>query len=395
MCPRPTGSVWPSCSSRRTSHSDGGFGNGGGFVQAQTVVQADEFVSTNFSNANETGFDLNSGSTTDNFGTPANTIQVYTGFFIGPPTSNHISFVWNGSQATTLYYSGDAAETFPGEVRANDTVPGQPTLNIAPPRLANGRSFLSMESAQATTPATMFFGTAGETTPTGWDVTGYALFGDVPSGDLWTVDIENTNSVVHKDPGLVIGDNSTPGARLRVSQNELFAINGAGTPQTLFLNERNDEGAAGSVANLLMRARSAVVAGPVTPGTSFAAQATLTNVTCPASGVLAITLKFTVTGNTALVAGSFIAGCPNVANVTQSTTPFAATAARSAQANGTWLGGAGGASNLVTLSTTVVATGLGAAGDNLTVTGQFEQASASGTNSFQVSKIELSVVPSL
>ncbi|HWW95520.1 MAG TPA: hypothetical protein VN375_19275 [Vicinamibacteria bacterium] len=115
------------------------------------------------------------------------------------------------------------------------------------------------------------------------------------------------------------------------------------------------------------------------PSTQF----TNIGITCPVSGVLAITfcLQYGVGSATAT---DFLAAAVVVTNITRSTTPFAASDTHSVAAFGTGL-------TVATLSRTVLATAVGNAGDSIAVT---LQARSSKSGGYFVERTDLTVIPS-
>lgn len=296
----------------------------------------------------------------------------------------------NGSGQPTLAFNSGSGEALPAEIFASPGSP--PTFGIQSAKESNGTVNLDLAPSENTSaiPALANFFTSGETAPTGYNgVKAFHNIGGADASDVWQTIIVNTNGVATGHQALILGDNITPGNILQVSTNELLALNGSAVPQPFHLNENAAATAWAGVTNKSLRQQSTTVTGSVTPGAGgYTSFISITGVPCPASGVGTVTLRFLVTPGASMTTNSFVAGCPNIANTTQSTTPFAATDNRCAQVDGSWLTSSG----LITVSTTVTATALGNPGDLLTISGQFHQQATTG---FTVSRIELVWLPSL
>lgn len=373
-----------------------------------STITAGDLQSANFSNAGMTGFDLNGTSSTDAAGTPANTIQLYSTLVIGPLSGQHIKEEMNAGQPQINFYSGLAGETssaglFSGALSGRPTVP---FMGIASAVMANGYDTWELVPSPATSGGTAFpavanLVTLNTTVPTGYAIKGFANIGGAASADVWTLSVQNPNKAntfvgTTAEMPFVVGDVVTPGARLGLSQNEIVAFNGTAASQTLFLNDSVDSSFLGGVVNRLLRATS--VSSGSAAATNIAATAyaalpspinTASVITCPASGVITVSIAAQVGQNAATVVGDFVALCVNVANTTQGTTPFAATDSRCATWTAIIAGGAGG--NL-TLSRTYTIPNCGNVGDSLTVS-VFGRVGVA--NRFFAQRTELSVVPSL
>lgn len=106
----------------------------GSTIIGGTIIGGD-IQSTNFSNTAHTGFDLNATASTDAAGTPANTIQIYSAFQVGPTAGDHLTLNYTGGFAQINFYSGTTRETSFGAVFATaDPVDGTwPILAIQSP----------------------------------------------------------------------------------------------------------------------------------------------------------------------------------------------------------------------------------------------------------------------
>lgn len=365
------------------------FTNGGGFVQANTQIIAEEFTSSNFSNANQTGFDLNSGATTDSEGTPPNTIQVYSNLIVGPPTGNHLDLTYGSGQAQLELFSGDAAETLHASVYTDDSIPGRPSLNLFPPQLGNGQEQVHIVAGTATVPAIFAVETAGMTLPTGYAIDGLVQVGGAAT-DVWTLEVSNTNKINTAFPGLVVGDNFTPGNRLLISTNEIAAETGAGLSTPLYLNDSVDNSYHGTLLSRDMRHASGFDATQYNPTNAYTNPTTISMVIpCPASGVATVLLKFCVVASAAVVIGDFLVGSITITN-SRLGVVFAASDNRGAEIDGNWIGTNAG--DITTLSYNLTATALGAAGDTLTITPRYRQGT---TGHYNIKKTEMSAIPSL
>jgi hypothetical protein len=297
----------------------------GSTITGGTIVGGD-IQSANFSNTADTGFDFNGTASTDSAGTPANTMQIYTGFIVGPSTGNNIQLTYSSSQAAVDFFTGNAADTVSAAITATTfTQSGSgrtiSNINILSATEANGHAALTLQPSGGTTaadfPAEVLASTIGETAPSGWNgVTGRLYLGANGTTDIWQQVVTNENSVISSgntlgNPPLVLGDLYTPRSRLFVSVSELLTVNGSGNVATLYLNENNAEAVAGSLANKAMRAQysrdTTSRAGLTSTATSpfVALGSALVTVTMPASGVLQIWYKATISATPAVIADQF------------------------------------------------------------------------------------------
>lgn len=367
------------------------------------------FKSSNFDNTAHTGFEINATGSPDATATPpvpANTAQWYNNFYVGPTTGNYLALAYNGTAAAVQLFTGNPADSGSAAGMGVDTVAiGTHTVSelaLSTALGANGAGTLLMQNSGGTAatdaPLLVKFGTSGVTAPV--NVNGvqgkFALGGQV--ADVWQCFINNENSVITaggalNNPGLVIGNTFTPQSRLFVSVNEILSVNGVGAIEPLYLNQDSGAHVGGGLVSQVMRQQSttAGLVAAFTPPVALTQVSAITGVRCPTSGTITVWLKFAVLGNSGLTAPDFVFGAVQVDNVTQGTTPFAASANRGAQVTGPFLLGTVGSpqENTVTVMTQITATGLGNDGDNLTISAWFQNNSNAAGRFFNVNRGEL------
>lgn len=314
-----------------------GFTNGGGFVQEQPQIVATDFTSSNFSNTAGTGFDLNSGNTTDAAGTPPNTIQVYSQLQVGPSNGNNLDLAYNNSAAAIAFHTGNPLDTNGAGVGAATFVQGGQTISGLDIQSATENGNVEIVLAPSPTvasgiPAQMVVSTTGETTPTGSLVKGLMIVG-ASATDTWTAEINNESSVINGsavgEPALILGNVYTPQSRLLVSVDEILSITGGATPtsETLYLNTNNTQSVAGGVVNpwtrhVFARDTNAYTFAPGTSGTFThpSGSTAAVNFSLPGSGIVTVHHKVVI--NAVGASGELFIDVV-ILNLTQSTTPYA------------------------------------------------------------------------
>lgn len=197
-----------------------------------------------------------------------------------------------------------------------------------------------------------------------------------------------TNSAGQSLITMFAGDGSTPGSAGMIlnlrgptkpdGSNGRFVFNGGSIANSFMSTSTTGTGGA---ANVNVAATVGYAALPGTQATSF-------NLACPSSGALNLAFYAQVGAVAATAIGDFIVICPQVANVTQGTTPFAATDVLSGAWTATAAGAAGGT---LSIGRTFTASNLGLPGDVLTVT---LMAKVSAANHFNIARTSLQAVPS-
>lgn len=232
------------------------------------TITAGEINSANFSNTTHHGWDLNGTNTADSFNTPANTIQVYDNFYVGPQNGNWLQLLYNGSAAALQFHTSNPAETNGGAMGVTtfvQPVSGRTISNlvISGPVQGNGDVGLEIWPSGGTTandfPGVILATSGGATSPPGKNgINGQMFLGSPasPNTDLWQLYINNENSVISSgttlgNPAVILGNtnNAGPQSRLYMSVNELLSIDGSGNSETFYLNENNAETVAGIVAS--------------------------------------------------------------------------------------------------------------------------------------------------
>lgn len=376
-----------------------------------SMITAGDLQSANFSNTAHTGFDLNGTAATDAAGTPANTIQVYTNFQVGPTGGNEISIEYNGSAAAIALATGNAADTAPAGIGVATATVGASTVTVLDLQSAHENGITSLQlypsPAVATGPGEAIFSTTGTTAPTGFNGVLGALVVGSAAADVWEVVINNENSVIQGtgvgNPPLILGNTYTPQSRLLVSVDEILSITGGATPtsETLYLNTNNAETVAGGVRNpwtrqVFARDTNTYTFNPGTTGTFTHPTGSVAaiNFTLPASGIVTVLCKAVFNTTTSVPAGTVLWMDAVVNNITQSTTPYAGSQNNGGQISTTYpvnssfmseitLGGSAGAQGGI----------MGNPGDTMQAVVSFQAGSATGT--WTILKQQLSVLPSL
>src|SRR5581483_1083246 len=229
------------------------------------------FKSANFDNTAHTGFEINATGSPDATATPpvpANTIQIYNNFLVGPTGGNQVVLAYSSGVSAAAFPTGLAGETLAGAIGGTSVTEGThtvPTLELESPTMSNGSLLINVSPSTGTTatdfPATMTIGTLGETTPTGSLVRGRLIIGETNAvtADTWTVVVNNENSVISSGttlgfPNLILGNTVTPQSRLYISVNEFLSVDGSGNVETLYLNQNNGGTVGGGVSDDGMRA---------------------------------------------------------------------------------------------------------------------------------------------
>jgi hypothetical protein len=387
----------------------------GSTIIGGTIIGGD-IQSANFSNVADTGFDFNGTATTDSAGTPANTMQIYTGFVVGPPGGNNIQLTYSGTQSAIDFFTGNAADTVTAAITSTtftQPVSGRTisAINVVSATEANGKVALQLFPSGGTTatdfPDEAVFLTQGTTSPSGWNgVVGRMFLGANGTTDVWSFQITNENSVISSgttlgNPPIILGDIYTPRSRLFVSVSELLTVNGSGNTSTLFLNENNTEAVAGPIANVLMRHKFArdtsshAGLNSLQPTFAVIGTTSIVTLTLPASGVITVHYKVNVTAP-AVIAQSFYADVI-IKNTTQSTTPYAGSVNNGSVWTTSTAVAADGTPTSVVGFTTFGAGGqggiLGNTGDTITV--QNAYAVSAAANTWTATECQLSVIPSL
>lgn len=367
------------------------------------------FKSSNFDNTAGTGFEFNATGSPDATATPpvpANTMQIYSAFQVGPTGGNQIALAYTSGVSGLVLRTGNPLDT------QNAQLDGGTFTQVGSGRLmsevslnsstVNGTMGYSLVASSGTTstdlPAIATWQTAGETAPPSYAGVKGVMFLGGASADLWNLTINNENSVVSGGgigfPAIIIGNtySTPPQSRMLISPSEIMTITGGASPttETLFLNTNNTQSIVGGVVNPWLRSLGSFQAGAFNPTAAYTnLGAGSFAVNCPASGAGVVTLKMLVQAAGAPTAASFVAGSIQVSNTTQGTTPFAPSDNRSCQVNGTLLNVA---STAITVSVSIAVSGLGNPGDALTISGQFRQAVA---GQFNIAKVEMTWQPSL
>jgi hypothetical protein len=369
----------------------------GSTITGGTITGGD-FQSANFSNASMTGFDLNGNATPDTAGTPGNTIQVYSNFVVGPPAGEHIQIGYgtsplSGSANTAFieFPTGLAAETIPAFVLSepNPAAATEPAFYISSANAGAGQIQMEFTPQYSTTPAAINI--VANNSPS--IVPEFIVDAGVQTY------LEQPNTVLNGLNALTVGGAITAN-NMRLSSNEIWAVNSSAVGGTLYLGEDSTESSPGSLANKFMRTQYVrditSHAGLNSLEPTFAVIGTTSIVTffLPHSGIVTVWYKVDVT-SPAVIAQTFYADVI-IKNVTQSTTPYAGSVFNSSKWTTSTAVAADGTPMSIVGFTTFGAGGqggvLGNTGDTMTV--QNAYAVSAAANTWTATECQLTVIPS-
>jgi hypothetical protein len=329
----------------------------GATINGGTITGGD--IRSNNYVAGTSGFDLN-GNT--------NQIEINTGFRVGSATTANVQLATNSTQAKVSMPSAIAGETVPSTLFTDvGVVPGNAVTTVNSAAFANGFVEIAEQPGKSSGQVhAIQFATSGATVGDANGVKGNFLVG-ASGADVWTSFLNNNNGILTGRPALVLGDDITPKNRLFLSTNELLAVTAAAAATTMFLNEDSLEGTVGGVTNKNMRGiNSTDSASHTTNSTAFTnPSAASITMTCPPSGVVDISMGATVTVGGTFTNANFFAYSIRVHNSRTGTDTFVPTF----NVGGSFTGGTSGSQLGVAFSFSP--TGLGLAGDTLTITPQF------------------------